>query len=425
MKKKYYLLFLMISIVFCINSCKKQEGDIEKGQNGSYLRIYGKELPLMQAAGWKGLPYKVYNKEEYIFKDEYLVNNLPVVDDVVGYRTTNESVTSGNFVLSFYGGNLNVDKQSYVLTGNGPAISFHLTSSNVDKISPGIYNFKPNAKEPFTFTAYYSSNFYHGLETNLHVEVESGTLTIKELDATTYSIEFTGLSSNNTDMVLNYKGSLDMYNLEKREFSTNEGIQLFGLAKEKFKTWMHTASNRLPPDDWSSVFNYEDFDYNMNKSLLFSPTGGLRLPAMANKDQADIALIYSKSENKLFFESPIRVRSYLGHNNLYNHPVHTIYQRVPASFTSADFENFKESDFPAELVEEDIEVNVNTVEFRPFYFYFESGNGTRGVVHVTRIRDAVYEYSNVSNFIFYQKEVSPSLFLDIKCPSIFNNPKIR
>lgn len=118
------------------------------------------------------------------------------------------------------------------------------------------------------------------------------------------------------------------------------------------------------------------------------------------------------------------MRSLLWHDSKYDFPCHTIYMKAPDSFTDSDFEKLEETGFSFEIRDE--KVLFDTDNFQPGYVFFKAGNGTQGVIRVkgfAPLAEKVEEqYGGV---LIVTTPVNPVLYIDVKCPASFVDPKIR
>ena len=423
-----FLIVSAITTLISFSSCSNETvDDFGTTSSPSYIEAYGLKRPVVSAVAWKSTPYQVTSREEYIFTDEYQ-NSEGVLqkDMVVGYVTGTDSYDAGNFQLSVYGEGLFFNENLKEIYGKGPAISFHIVSPNTEKIEAGVYKYQKSPKEKFTFTAYYSTEYTLNIFNNYIMEITEGEINVA-VSGDEYTLSFDCKSASGSKVSGVYKGAIHVEDLGKIPFASHTDIQLGGLMIGNTHRSLRSLSR---PANWATATLTLAYDVSQNMGVLSSTSGISMTPTQsARSSETDIALIYNRdnpNQEYVYFESPIKIRSYLGHNSTYNHPCHTTYMRAPSSFSHADFENFQLSDFPERIEPEDIRFYIS--DFKPAYVFFHTGNNVKGILHVKSYTEFTYVYetpSPLGNPPHYQNERSPSLFMDIKCPASYNNSKIR
>ncbi|MDE6451778.1 MAG: hypothetical protein K2L23_05730, partial [Odoribacter sp.] len=140
----------------------------------------------------------------------------------------------------------------------------------------------------------------------------------------------------------------------------------------------------------------------------------------------DLAILCDKTEAAFVFESPIHIRRWVGHDDKYNFPCHTIYMKAPADFSDTDFENLNAETFSFTITEEKVE--IPTQDFKPCYVFFQTGQGVQGVIKVISwIPESALVRTDqlMGGMLGARIPVNPALKLEIKCPAVVANPQIR
>src|SRR5690606_6865765 len=139
--------------------------------------------------------------------------------------------------------------------------------------------------------------------------------------------------------------NLQSFKLVKQDFVSYVSKRITGIAKDSVSVYTALPVPE-PPADWETAISKQKLpDTKYNAGLFMTSTGAVRYAAdAANRDQVEIAVVYDKINGRIFLESPVRIRAYIDHSNTYNHPLHTVYQKTPSSFSETDFNNLKGSD---------------------------------------------------------------------------------
>jgi hypothetical protein len=109
--------------------------------------------------------------------------------------------------------------------------------------------------------------------------------------------------------------------------------------------------------------------------------------------------------------------------------------KAPSSFTDESFENLSASDFTVDITPETVSIPVSDADsFTPVYLFFKTGKGTQGVIKVKEyipMEEKVYDLlgsmygDSYAGLMLYYYTQNPILVMDIKCPAIVSDPKIR
>ena len=407
MTKKNFLIFLAL---FFFISCS----DSDKEINPEFkLEIYGQSYNLTEGVLWENEPSVVIEKAPFIYLDTYINSaSLEITDTVVGFTKGDGEQTLGNFMLSLYEEGLHYDETLGSTNGEAACICLHLNSKDSETLTMGTYSFSEEKAEN-TFSGYVSSNYNTG-ETTISAKITEGELTIEKSDEN-YSISFVCKTSFGGVIKGKYLGKLSKTKVPLEKSTFYENISLDGLLDTVVSTQIWGGG--VPIESKS-------LDTRNGKAFLLTSSGKAQTAATTGKENVDIALVWDKEDESLYFESPIKMRSLLGHSDSYSFPCNTIYMKAPDSFTDEDFKNIEETGFSMDIVDE--KVVVDTKNFRPMYMFFETGAGIKGIMHIKAFYPlGETETSDWGGYLVMKYPVNPSLLIDIKCPSNFVNPQIR
>lgn len=415
MKKKVYLIGIMLWALSCFWGCSDDDDVVPKGM----LQIYGREYHLTSGVIWQNNPNVIASTVPYVWEDKYENEEGEEVSDrVEGFETGEDRMETGNFLLSLYENGLVFNEMLESAKGKAACVCFHLASSNTNRLVPGKYVFD-ESRRANTFSGYCSSE-YNTQEDVKPAAFSAGEVIVEEAGEE-YHIVFRCETTFGGEISGEYLGKLDLCRVSQVSFSEYTGVSLSGLMDEV----TITEGYALP--------GYEIFDETYTTidedcgNAFFSLTSGIAQTANVarrNKEVVDLSLIYNEMNESFLFESPIRMRAKLGHQSKYDFPCHTIYMKAPENFTDADFDNLSVDSFSSyEITEE--EVIVPTQNFKPMYVFFQTGKGVQGVIkiygHTPLGSREVIEYG-IFRTVF---TVNPALLLEIKCPAVVANPQIR
>lgn len=412
MKRKIYFILWISILSVCSGACSDNED--EPINISSQLQVYGLQYPLSSGVIWKNNANILTTNEAYVYYDTYTdANGQTITDEVVGFTSSQGRTETGNFILSLYESGLVFNPILASVEGKGACICFHLASSQTDRLAPGKYVYGRD-RQAGTFIAY-SSVLYDTHANVTPAEISTGEIVIEEND-NSYHITFKGQNSNGAELTGQYDGPLQESRVKQQISAVYQDIAIAGLL-DSVSTITKIYGNEYPPE--------YSLDFNNGKAFFSTSTGAVRYANENGKENIDLALLWDKHTQSFLFESPIRMRSWLGHTDSYNFPCHTIYMRAPATFTDTDFEKLEETGFSFNIQEEKVE--FNTLGFQSGYVFFQTGNGMQGVIHVkqfTPMGTKVEDFMGMG-LIFYTTPLNPTLIMDIKCPANFTTPKIR
>lgn len=401
------------------------------GENGkldapkdAVITIYGRSYTLESAAIWRSNPNIVSRPSPYIWNDEYIDSKgQKVSDPVEGYTSGDESFTSGNFMLSLYETGLKVNKDIESVQGRGACISFHLASESIEGISAGTYRFSSD-KSPFTFVGYLCSDYTTQSLTNVPgqvpvnnpAELADGELVIGAGADGSYTVDFRCTTTFGAEVSGRYVGLIPEYKVSQVASSAYNDIELAGLLETVTISQSYNAGGVMIP-----LGDETSYDISNGKAFLSLSNGMAQYANTPKKDAIDVALVWDAGNESFVFTSPIKMRSFLGHDHKYDFPCHTKFMPAPESFTDEDFRGFESFTFKVD----DQPVVIPTKDFKTRYLFFETGNGVQGVMRVRSyipVSSYVEDYAGV---LFTTRPINPSVKVDVKCPAVVDNPKIR
>ena len=454
------IMFLALS---CFWGCSDSDGDALSPER--VIRLYGRSYNLQSGVIWQSNPNMVVSSEPYVYEDVYVNDEgEQVTDRVEGVCPGDDQTETGNFMLSLYEEGLIYNEKLEKAQGKGACVSFHLASAETGRLVPGKYVFGTE-KLPGTFSGYCSSDYNTSERDNVVAGLAEGEVNIGQNGEEWY-VKFECKTTFGGEIFGEYRGKLDECRVSQVSSIEYKDIVLAGLMeKVEVTPWYNEALARLILDGafedfggvdgfmeilgmtsfdelaeyiglevsdgrYFDVGNKEyDYDIEYNGTSLFSLTTGLsqRVKDASKKaDAIDVALSWDKTEESFYFESPIRVRRWVGHRDKYNFPCHTIYMKAPADFSDADFENLNAETFSFAITEE--VVKIPTQDFKPCYVFFQTGKGVSGVIKVISwVAEgvAIRTDEDMGGMMGYRIPQNPTLELEIKCPAVVANPQIR
>ena len=409
MKKTWKMIPVFLSAL-ALNACS----DSDDGMNDSaILEMYGQQYELKEGVIWENTPNWVVEQKEYVYDDTYENQDGEIVtDQVKGFTIGDNAIETGNFMLSLYENGLTYNEDLQVGVGEAACICFHLASPSKTELVSGKYTYAID-KRPNTFVAYASSD-YNSSKSDPAAIITAGEVNVAK-EGDNYVIDYVCKTSFDGVIQGRYIGPLHYSKVSLQVSSSFANLALAGLLKEVTTEtfFMGTAAG-------------VETDVDRDNGLAFFSTysGSLKYAKNKGKEFIDVALVWDDENQEFRFESPIRMRSYLGHQDKYNFPCHTIYMKAPESFTDADYDNLEKNGFEFEIKDEKVTFPIEG--FKSGYVFFQAGNGTKGVIKVKDFsplgKKTVVEYPDI---LWYECPANPVLHVDIKCPTSVINPNIR
>lgn len=397
----------MLLALLCFWSCSESDDGIDPSAT---LQIYGRQYNLASGVLWKNNPKMVTVSEPYVYKDTYIKSGQEVTDEITGFTAGSERQEIGDFMLSLYEDGLIFNQELKETKGRAACICFHFISPETDRLAAGKYIYGRENKN-FTFIAYTSSD-YDTQATVVSAEIKEGEVLVEEKDGI-YRVVFNCKTSFGGEVSGEYNGILQECRVTRQATAAFENISLAGL--------LDTVVTKIIPLYGATKIT-TDVDKKNGAAFFSLQTGLSKFASDPGKEVVDIALVWDKMAQVFYFESPIRMRSLLGHQDEFNFPCHTIYMKAPDGFTDADFEALDETGILFDIQEERVE--IGTSAFEPGYVFFETGNCTQGVMRVKRFTP-LGEKEKVGIVSITYTPINPTLVIDIKCPAGFVNPTIR
>ncbi len=440
MKKKVYLIGIMLWALSCFWGCSDSNDDAVSPER--MIRLYGRSYNLQSGVIWQSNPNTVATSVPYVYEDVYEKRGEQVTDRVEGFRMGDDWTETGNFMLSLYEDGLYYDEGLEKAQGEAACICFHLASAETGRLVPGKYVFGTE-KQPGTFTGYSSSDYNTMSKDNVPAALADGEVNIEQ-NGDEWHVIFVCKTTFGGEVSGEYRGKLDECRVSQVSSTEYTGISLAGLLEEvEIVYWLYEETllgwgitsedfeylgivkvgDKCVYPDMSGV----DYDTEYGGSALFSLTSGIcqvAEDARKNPEAIDLALVWNQPREVFSFESPIAIRSLLGHNSRYDFPCHTIYMKAPDSFTDSDFENLSADDFSFRIEEEKVEIPVQ--DFKPSYVFFQTGKGVQGVIKIVDyVPMGVKTEYDIYMGGYTDFPRNPTLQLEIKCPAVVANPQIR
>ena len=447
--KNVYLFVVMLWALSCSWGCSDDNVSIVSPDH--VIRLYGRPYNLRSGVLWQNNPNTVTSSLPYVYKDEYEKNGVPVEDEVEGFQAGDDYMNTGNFMLSLYEDGLYYSEKLEKALGRGACISFHLASAETDRLIPGKYVFGTE-KLPGTFIGYCSSDYNTSERENIVAGLADGEVNVEQ-NGEEWNIKFQCKTTFGGEISGEYRGKIGECRVSQVSSTEYRDISLAGLMDNvDVKYWYTKDMANSIIDQYSQLLGYpaellwgmlgfeivgdkvfdpeesfSDYDTEYGGKSLFSLTSGIcqvANDARKNSESVDLALVWDKTRETFIFESPIHIRSMLGHNSRYDFPCHTIYMRAPENFNDSDFENLSAEFFSFQIEDEKIEIPSQNLE--PCFVFFQTGRGVLGVIKVTGyIPEGITTQDDEFGGGFYDYPRNPALRLDIKCPAVVANPQIR
>lgn len=416
-------LAVLAVITSVLASCDSKNGP--EIPEDAVITIYGRSYHLGNAALWRSNPYIVSQSSSFVWNDEYTDSKGQQVSDQVEGFTAGDGISnSGNFILSLYETGLQVNTGLESVQGRGACVSFHLATENTEGISAGTYKFSAD-RSPFTFIGYLCSDYTTQSLTNVPgqvpvnnpAELADGELVITKDGTDSYTVNFICTTTFGAEVSGKYTGRIPEYKVSQVASSAYNDIELAGLLKTVTISQSYNAGGGV----MIPLGEETGFDISNGKAFLSLSSGMTQYANTSRKDVIDIALVWDEASESFVFTSPIKMRSFLGHDHKYDFPCHTRFMPAPESFTDADFTNFSSFNFKVE----DKQVTIPTRDFKPKYLFFETGNGIQGVIRVRSFIPASSYVEDYAGVLFTTRPINPSIKMDVKCPAVVDNPRIR
>lgn len=411
MKRKLLLLCAVMSALGLTTSCSDKT---EETVVNYTMNIYGLSYPMTSGALWESTINIVSSKAEYIYYDRYEnEDGIEVVDEVVGFKMGDKTISTGNFILSLYGEGLSYNTELNEVKGTGACISFHLASEDAEKLKDGTYTYS-TTKNPFTFTAFSSAKFDMSGIDEKPAKIISGEVTVSSASDGAYTVKYDCEISSGAKVNGTYSGILHQNKIAKSPLSISNDVMINGLQDEIL----------LIESIEGDIYETPMLDDSTDPALYACAENATKLMSSAVTDNVDIAVYYNKDANELLLQSPIVMRKYLGHDAAYNIPGHTEFMYAPSTFTDADFENFSVDDLNFNI--EDTPISFQLDNFAPAYIFFKSGTGISGVLKVKSF-NPLEQITKILIAGYWTQtwNLAPSLVMDVKCKADFKDADIR
>lgn len=407
MKKNVYLISSMLLALLCFWSCDKEDGL----DPSAMLQMYGRQYNVTDGVIWENNPTSIYSTKPYVYTDIYVnESGETVTDNVEGFTIGDGQVKLGDFMLSLYEEGLVFNENLQAVKGRGACVCFHLLSSDLESLVPGKYVY--GRQKANTFIGYSSSD-YNTEESVVPAEISEGEVTI-EKTGEIYSVVFHCKTTFGGELSGEYRGELRTCRVPLLASTVIQDMSLAGL--------MDTVT--VIETIFGDSSETKGLDVDNGAAFLASSKGICQIASDNGKELVDVALVWDKESESFYFESPIRMRSLLGHTDTYNFPCHTIYMKAPDTFTDDDYDKLEETGFSFTIQDEKVEFSMPS--FKPGYVFFEAGNSTQGVIRVKGYTPQGVSITDVVPGIWTRTTpVNPALRVDIKCPANFVNPRIR
>lgn len=406
MKKTLFLGSLGIFVICLLYACSSSDDEIPADRT---LSMYGAEYAIAYGVIWQNNPNVVVSTIPFAWRDVYVNEKGEEVSELVeGFTAGDETIETGNFIVSLYEDGIMLDEQIGEIQGKAACISLHLSSPDKDELIPGKYVFALD-KKAYTFSGYCSSEYDSSSDEIVPAELAEGEVVVEKI-GDDYRIEFSGKTSFGGEVSAEYYGPLVLKKISQITFATYNDVVLAGLL--------------------DSIYYKEDYLGDVSESYILDEEGKAFFSTMTGKAQhvrsnnrsiVDIALYWDRNKEVFCFESPIYMRQWLWHQ--YEFPCHTKYMKMPESFTDADFEKLEETGISFEIKEENVEISID--DFKPGFILFETGNGIQGIIRYKKYTPISLVVEEYFGGYTVTSTVNPTLLVDVKCPAIIMNSQIR
>ena len=417
MKKTIRILTAMLLALIGLPSCSDE--DNERSATGR-ISFYGENYLLEQGAIYHDNNHSVIAVTDYTFEDRYQGEDGEKVDQVKGFSAEVKGKQTGNFLIGLYEHGFVLSDLTKDARGSGACICLRVASPEVDRIVPGKYTYSLNRDE-YSFKGNSSVKYNSGGSTMAN-ELSEGEVNISQ-EGDIYTITFNCKTSFGGSIEGTYTGSLKAFDIRKEIGTVNfyENVKLEALFDKVEYTDLegvfHSEPDYLRATSFFLSSTQQVYSANLYKGLSASVKKGI-----------DIALAYDRTNQAVYFESPIKMRALLWHNtfqdeSLLNYsfdlPCHTKYMPASQSFTNEDFEALaQQEDFVFDFTESKVSIPVGSTT--PLFVLVQTGNGLQGVI---RIKEIIPESTETIGGIVYP--VTPAIVMDVKFPRSFSEQQIR
>lgn len=416
MKKRIVnYLWVGLALLF-LSSCNND--DKEMIDANMSISIHGLKYNVEQGVIWHSDNNSVVEFAEYIFNDTYVNGDGDTVTDKIkGLSVDGETGKSGNFIVSIYEKGMEYDPQRDNTFGIGAMITIHFASPDLEQLKEGTYTYNLN-RAANTFVAF-SSTEYNLNETALSKIpipniIKEGTIDVKK-DGDEYQISINCKTSTGSEIVGKFKGMMPEVDIRKEESVNYIDNAYMDAAFDTLKyssLYYGWTYNYTIPD-----YRFASCVYNTSISVSSNMYSTYYL-SESDKMNIDLALCYDKATNSVFFESPIRMRAKMWHG-MYNGtdfllPCHTKFVNAPTDFTASDFDAISNAnDFNFNIEEDKTKIAIDSE--LPKIVLFETGNGLKGAIKITKITPVGEITYNQYGEIF-TRPTNPRVEFEIKTP---------
>ena len=417
MKKTIRILTAMLLALIGLPSCSDE--DNERSATGR-ISFYGENYLLEQGAIYHDNNHSVIAVTDYTFEDRYQGEDGEKVDQVKGFSAEVKGKQTGNFLIGLYEHGFVLSDLTKDARGSGACICLRVASPEVDRIVPGKYTYSLNRDE-YSFKGNSSVKYNSGGSTMAN-ELSEGEVNISQ-EGDIYTITFNCKTSFGGSIEGTYTGSLKAFDIRKEIGTVNfyENVKLEALFDKVEYTDLegvfHSEPDYLRATSFFLSSTQQVYSANLYKGLSASVKKGI-----------DIALAYDRTNQAVYFESPIKMRALLWHNTFqderllnysFDLPCHTKYMPASQSFTNEDFEALaQQEDFVFDFTESKVSIPVGSTT--PLFVLVQTGNGLQGVI---RIKEIIPESTETIGGIVYP--VNPAIVMDVKFPRSFSEQQIR
>ena len=426
MKKINYFMTAVIGVCLCFNACS----DKENGPEPSRFQFLGQDYDLTSGVIWKSNRNVLISTVPYRYEYNYItevdeetgLGGEEATNIVEGFKAGSDMTVTDNFMLSLYGTGLTFDNNTKTVSGQGACISFHLSTSDIDKIVPGKYIFGKE-KRANTFMAWTSISYKPGAGNNTLLEITSGEVLIEQ-NTDSWYIRFDCTLANGSKLTGQYESTLYSSKVEQPAYAAYEDVTIAGLLDSVTMTLSYA-----PELGGMILANVETADIDNGKAFYSTTTNESYIANTPEeiRNKIDIGVVWNKNDKSFVFESPIKMSSYLWYNITLTCPCHTTYTKAPATFTDEDFAKLEDTGFSFESKDEKVVFGGTEATFSPGYVFFETGNGIQGVIRIKRFipMGEISMPFDPSGVTYLTTPVNPVLIIDIKYPTNAVNPPIQ
>lgn len=383
------ITYLMVSVfLLSFSACSKKDNGIDKSK---YLSLYKMDFELQKAVMWHRKNNVINEQQEYIFKDTYInADGNSKTDDIKGFSSVGTLRRSGNFTVSLYGKNVVYNSEKNITTGEGPVITIHFSSENLNELKEGTYTFG-EVLEPNTFFAYSSgaynfnsSGWYDYAKPN---KITEGSITV-EKSGNKYIFNLSCKTALGASIEGRYDGDIQMVN------ESNSGNIIY----EK-DNYLEAALDTVTVIGWQTTKEPDRISMCLYSSIKNTISTIYSVTNMDEYNQKlfDLALFCNEDTGEFTFEPPIKVRAKTWHGMFYREnwwdgkktyynyqlPCYSIIDNNPSYLTNEQFDKIEnDSGFNFDVVENNAPFTKDDL---PHIITFKTGNGIKGAIKVTSI----------------------------------------